>query len=841
MERDSVEPSPPLLFGASGASTRIGGLPQPGSRRDARDVFQVQKLPFAGIAIAILGVASSLSVAAQSSAPAAAPVSRWERMDYGPFLQSSVTMPWSTNGEDPKDITLRGLTVRFGTNGAATFDTGLLRWSAAWTGGWLKLMGTPFDGSHRPPERSRPAVAGTVFYATSSTPGVSPDNDWRDPRLEPYIPLPAARARYSGVHVRGDQVVIEYTIGLTRVREVPGLTHVANHPTFVRAFDIDSHATPLHWVVAENLLELRNRKAYDGTRPSDDGNHVSFGELHVVASGLPKGARWHVDRGSRLILDLPASASATQFHVAVSKAPSTPLLDSLPSLVEQTPTPATLLRRRQPTTAEAVVTSGRKGSTGAAYEVDLISAPEENPSNSWMRFGGFDFFSSGNKAALSTWSGDVWTVSGLDQDLERLEWRRLASGLFQPLGLRIVKDRIYVLGRDQITRLVDSDGDGVAEFYECFANDMTVTPNFHEFALDLHTDPAGNFYFNKGAPLLGTDYWDPIGRHSGSVVRVRPDGSGMERFATGLRAPNGLGVGPRGEVTCADNEGIWTPVCRLNWVRQGGFYGAVGLDHGATDSPARRAGGWDEADFTPRYPDPRYDPPLCWLPFAIDNSAGSQVWTDARRFGPLSGQLLHLSYGKCRAMQVLHEEVTGIHQGGVVPLPWTFDSSAMRGRVNPRDGQLYVCGLKGWQTSAARDGAFHRVRFTGGSLTRLSEFHVRADGFELQFNEPIDRNLASDPGNWDVQAWNYKWSHKYGSDLYSIKDPTRTTGKKGELKGDVLAIKAVEVTKDGKNAFIRTAEPPTPAMQLMVRAKLSNAAGVALPLEYYGTVNAVPH
>ena len=340
MERDSVEPSPPLLFGASGASTRIGGLPQPGSRRDARDVFQVQKLPFAGIAIAILGVASSLSVAAQSPAPVAAPVSRWERMDYGPFLQSSVTMPWSTNGEDPKDITLRGLTVRFGTNGAATFDTGLLRWSAAWTGGWLKLMGTPFDGTHRPPERSRPAVAGTVFYATSSTPGVSPDNDWRDPRLEPYIPLPAARARYSGVHVRGDQVVIEYTIGLTRVREVPGLTHVANHPTFVRAFDLDSHATPLHWVVAENLLELRNRKAYDGTRPSDDGNHVSFGELHVVASGLPKGARWHVDRGSRLILDLPASASATQFHVAVSKAPSTQLLDSLPAHGEQTPPPA---------------------------------------------------------------------------------------------------------------------------------------------------------------------------------------------------------------------------------------------------------------------------------------------------------------------------------------------------------------------------------------------------------------------------------------------------------------------------------------------------------------------
>jgi len=151
-------------------------LPRP-SGLDSFGVFQVQKVSLAGIAVAILGVAPFLPATAQSTSPAAAPVPRWERMDYGPFLQSSVTMPWSTNGEDPKDITLRGLTVRFGTNGAATFDTGLLRWSAAWTGGWLKLMGTPFDGTHRPPERSRPAVAGTVFYATSSLPGVSPDNE----------------------------------------------------------------------------------------------------------------------------------------------------------------------------------------------------------------------------------------------------------------------------------------------------------------------------------------------------------------------------------------------------------------------------------------------------------------------------------------------------------------------------------------------------------------------------------------------------------------------------------------------------------------------------------------
>ena len=72
--------------------------------------------------------------------------------------------------------------------------------------------------------------------------------------------------------------------------------------------------------------------------------------------------------------------------------------------------------------------------------------------------------------------GDVWVVSGIDDKLEHLKWRRFAAGLFQPLGLKIVNDQVYVLGRDQITRLVDLNGDGEADFYENFNNDGKVTP-----------------------------------------------------------------------------------------------------------------------------------------------------------------------------------------------------------------------------------------------------------------------------------------------------------------------------------------------------------------------------
>ncbi len=130
-------------------------------------------------------------------------------------------------------------------------------------------------------------------------------------------------------------------------------------------------------------------------------------------------------------------------------------------------------------------------------------------------------------------------------------------------------------------------------------------------------------------------------------------------------------------MTCSDNEGIWTPVCRLNRVKSGGFYGAVGLHHTAT---------------TPT----TYDPPLCWLPHAVDNSSGGQVWVSGDKWRPFAGGLLHLSYGQGTLFHDLKDEVGGVVQGGVVKFPLKFDSGIMRARFNPKDGQLYGAGLRGW-------------------------------------------------------------------------------------------------------------------------------------------------
>ena len=71
-----------------------------------------------------------------------------------------------------------------------------------------------------------------------------------------------------------------------------------------------------------------------------------------------------------------------------------------------------------------VLTKGRRGLDTAPYTVDAITVPQQNPWKSWFRCSGFDFFKDSTRAAVCTWSGDVWTVEGIKGDLTELRWRR---------------------------------------------------------------------------------------------------------------------------------------------------------------------------------------------------------------------------------------------------------------------------------------------------------------------------------------------------------------------------------------------------------------------------------
>ena len=146
-------------------------------------------------------------------------------------------------------------------------------------------------------------------------------------------------------------------------------------------------------------------------------------------------------------------------------------------------------------------------------------------------------------------------------------------------------------------------------------------------------------------------------------------------------------------------------------------------------------------------------------------------------------------------MLVLEENVGGQPQGGVVPLPLEFESGLIRGRMRPQDGQLYVGGLTGWQTNAARDGCLQRVRYTGAPCDLPVELHFVEGAFCSRFSRPLDRSTAEDPSNYDVQQWNYRWSSAYGSPDFKVSQP-KAEGH------DELEVDSVTLQPDGRTVFL---------------------------------------
>jgi glucose/arabinose dehydrogenase len=185
------------------------------------------------------------------------------------------------------------------------------------------------------------------------------------------------------------------------------------------------------------------------------------------------------------------------------------------------------------------------------YVVDNIGLPFDNAYNAWVRPTSLDFMSDG-RLVLGTYMGDIWMASGVDEGLQKVSWQRIATGLYEPMGIKVVRDQIYVTCRNGIIRLNDLNQDGETDFYEVFHPDQDVSAFFHAFNFGLATDSKGNFYYTK--PGEYTDNKDP-----GNLIKVSPDGKNWESLATGFRVNNGLTISPDDKVFVSDNQGNWMP------------------------------------------------------------------------------------------------------------------------------------------------------------------------------------------------------------------------------------------------------------------------------------------
>ena len=399
--------------------------------------------------------------------------------------------------------------------------------------------------------------------------------------------------------------------------------------------------------------------------------------------------------------------------------------------------------------------------TQKPFATDTLTIPFENPHGTLFFVTAHDFFRDGT-AAVATMTGEVWVVRGIDERLEKLRWKLFATGLHQPLGVKIVGDKLYVLGRDQITCLHDLNGDDEADFYECVTNAMTTSPGGHDFLVGLEQDTHGSWYFasaNQGVCQV-------TGREKLTVL------------ATGFRNPNGLGLSPDARfLTSSVQEGDWTPatsICQIEIGKnEGAHFGAGGPKGGQPPEPV-----------------------LMYLPRGEDNSASSQTFIPDNAWASLQGDgnLIHLSSGGGSAWLVMRQNVGGRWQGAAVRIGSHFDSGPQALRFHPRDGHLYVNGMQGWGSYTPLDGCFQRVRFTGGVPVPVG-FAARENGVLLRFDTALDAALAGDAANHFAQCWNYHYSTAYGSPEYS----TRHADTPGH---DPLALRSAQVLDGGRTLFL---------------------------------------
>lgn len=702
---------------------------------------------------------------------------RWQQTDVGPFLAATM----STHAGN----VLKGLAIRVGDRGQAAvcFDTVRMQLRAGWTGGFLTFGPRRF-GLIRPPRAD-----GKPFFAVAATQAGWALGERFEPRpdeiTQPDVErgyaragatetgLPRKWAHFGGHYTHGRRVVLSYTVGATQVLESPWYVSSGEADAFVRWFEV---------------------------APSDRDMHLWMGDPQVKNAIIDSNPTLHIEP-NRPVLRIAPRDQTVRFGVLIARSNATPeLLQALKERAGAAPNLAAMTSEDEGRFPEQLHTTGETTTDGGPYVVDTMTLPFENPWNALLFTAGHDFFSNGT-AAICTAHGDVWTVAGIDRDLDQLTWRRFATGLCQPLGLRIVDDRVYVVGRNQITRLHDRNADGEADFYENFNNDAIISMNAHDYVTCLDTGPDGSFYY--------------IHARTG-VMQVARDGSSSRSIADGFRNPNGMGVSPTGVITAAPQQGQWTPESSLIVVREGGYYGFGG----PRVTPDRQTG---------------WDLPMCFIPRELDNSGGGQVWVEGDRWGPLKGQMLHLSYGQCRLLLALTEQSGSTVQGGTIAFPTVprdFAAGIMRGRFSPHDGQLYVSGLRGWQTRAVRDGCFQRVRYTGGAVHLPVAVRTYTNGIALTFSETLDRDTAENPENYFVEQWNYRWTAAYGSPQYSVENP--------EQQGrDEVDVVSATLQDDQRTVFL---ELPgrQPVHQITIDWLLRSADGQAFRGKFAHTINSPP-
>jgi glucose/arabinose dehydrogenase len=441
-----------------------------------------------------------------------------------------------------------------------------------------------------------------------------------------------------------------------------------------------------------------------------------------------------------------------------------------------------------PARAQAPGTEDRPAS---AYHLETIQTPEGQVPET----GGVDFLPDGRLVSVFH-HGEV-----LIYDPATKDWSVFATGLHDPLGVVVINDREMIVGqRPEVTRLIDSNGDGKADVFETVSDEFGMSGNYSEFLHGPVRDSQGNLYFslntasNNGPvrPLIRGDY-SPRGRigrmfsaveYRGWIMKITPEGETIP-WASGFRSPNGMTIDRDGNLFVTDNQGDWLGTSKLYHVQPHEW-------HGHPPSLA-----WEEGIHTMplAIPVPVLNrmrvKEIVQFPNAVLANSPTQPIFDytGGKFGPFEGQMFVGEMNHPVIMRVMLEEVNHELQGAVAPFiegpPLRLGSNRL---AFAPDGSLWVGHTDhGW----LGDKGITRITWSGDTPLEVLTMKLTEDGFDLNFTEPVDRQVAAQAATYDFIRYFYEYSINYGAP---------------QSDKQAVAVENVEVSADGRNVRLKLAE-----------------------------------
>lgn len=474
---------------------------------------------------------------------------------------------------------------------------------------------------------------------------------------------------------------------------------------------------------------------------------------------------------------------------------------------------------------------GQDDSAGDGMRLDAVhpgySLTDLRPEGFEPMVAGLDWTDDDRLAVLTTGSvspggwvenpepGEVFLLDNVTGETSKDEvtYEKVATDLFNPLGIAVIGDSIYVSERDKLTELTDPDGDGFYDDHSTVA-EWPFGGNFHEFAFGLlHDDDY--FYVNLSVAINnGGATTDPQpAPNRGTAIRVDRETGEIEYVAGGLRTPNGMVKGPDGELFVMDNQGAWLPSSKLVHIEQGKFFNHF----------TNPAGPFDDTPVSA---------PALWVPQnEIGNSPSAPVQLEE---GPYAGQLVFgdVTYGGLQ--RGFLEKVEGEYQGAVFRHSAGLEAGVNRTVVGP-DGALYVGGIGeggNWSEPGKLRYGLQKLTPNREDAFDMTEMRVTKKGFEVEYTQPLSAEtvakIAEDPNAaFRMDHWRYVPTRNYGGPKVDER-PLFVAGAKVSRDRTKVTL-TVDGLEPGRVVHLRSPRP------------FSDAEGRELwNTEAWYTLNAIP-